>query len=191
MQIRQLVAGVALALAATSAFAKQTPAPLPPLPATGSHVYDVGTLQAPTDFFFSYNVNSQSFDDIITFSVNPTSYAEQVYFNQFQVGPLHDIAWATLSLWDTTTHTFFGTVNLNEPVFDAAEIFFSGHQYKLEVIGALANGSRGGSYGLSGLLSPVPEPETWALLGLGMVSLVAARARARKRASGRLEASVA
>ncbi|GGP22671.1 FxDxF family PEP-CTERM protein [Silvimonas iriomotensis] len=191
MQIRQLVAGVALALAATSAFAKQQPAPLQPLPATSSNEHVLDTIQAPNDFFISYNVGSMAFDDVIKFTVNPTSYAEEVYFSQFQVGPLHDIAWATLSLWDDTTHTFFGTVNINEPVFDAAEIFFSGHQYRLEVIGALTTGSRGGTYGLSGMLTPVPEPETWALLGLGMVSLVAARARARKRASGRLEAGVA
>ncbi|MBB5191682.1 hypothetical protein HNQ50_002412 [Silvimonas terrae] len=191
MKVHQLVAGVTLALAATGALAKNTPAPLPPLPASSSHAYTLGVVQSPSAFFINNPVTSLSFSDTITFSVNPTSYAEQVYFNQLQLGSLQNIGSATLSLWDTTTNTFFGSVSLNEPVFTAAEIFFSGHNYLLTVDGTLAAGARSGYYGISGLLTPVPEPETWALLGLGMVSLVAARARARKRNGGRLEAAAA
>ncbi len=191
MKVHQLIAGATLALAATGAFAKYVPAPLDPLPASLTTTYPEVVYVAPKAFFISHDVSSLAFDDFMTFRVTPTSYAEQVYFNQFQVGPLHNIASATLSLWDLTTHTFYGSVPLNEPIFTAAEIFFSGHQYQLEVVGTLAAGARGGSYGLSGLLTPVPEPETWALLGLGMVSLVAARARARKRSSGRLGSAAA
>ena len=195
MKIRQLAAGVTLALAATSAFAHYTPAPTPTptpaLPAFSSTTYDLGDVHSPYTFILNNTVKSQSFTDYIKFSVNPSSYAEQVYFNQLTLGSIQNIASATLSLTDLTTGISYGSVVMGEPVFTAAEIFYTGHLYQLTVDGTLGAGAKQGVYGLTGLLTPVPEPETWALLGLGMVSLVAARARARKRASGRLETNAA
>ncbi|WP_283150410.1 FxDxF family PEP-CTERM protein [Silvimonas soli] len=173
MKLRNLVAGLAFIGASAGAFALTT--------TTYTNVTDIGVVSSPRNFIIDNTVTTPSFDDFITFGVDPTSYASNVYFSQLTLGGLQNIAAATLSLWDVTSGpVFLGSVPLNEPPFTSTATFFSGHTYALEVNGTLETGAVQGIYGILGTLSPVPEPETYALMGLGVVALVAARARRRK-----------
>ncbi|MDR3429650.1 MULTISPECIES: FxDxF family PEP-CTERM protein [Silvimonas] len=181
MKIRHLVTSLAFVGASAGALA------IPTVRAQNS--LDLGVVHSPTNFIIDNTVTSSTFDDFIKFGVTPTSYADNVFFSQLSLGNLQKIATATLSLWDITsgnplTYTFFGSVPLNEPAFTAAEMFLAGHTYALEVKGTLQDGAVQGVYGILGTLTPVPEPETYALLGLGMVALVAARMRRRKSGLG-------
>ncbi|MDR3427046.1 FxDxF family PEP-CTERM protein [Silvimonas sp.] len=174
MKLRNLVAGLAFIGASAGAFAIPT--------STYTDNHDIGVVSSPRNFIIDNTVTTSSFDDYITFGVDPTSYASNVFFSQLTLGNLQNIAAATLSLWDVTSgpNVFLGSVPLDEPPFTSTATFFSGHTYALEVTGTLVPGAVQGIYGILGTLSPVPEPETYALMGLGVVALVAARARRRK-----------
>jgi len=128
MKLRNLVAGLAFIGASAGAFALTT--------STYENVHDIGVVSSPRNFIIDNTVTTSTFDDFVTFGVDPTSYASNVFFSQLSLGNLQHIAEATLSLWDVTSGSvFLGSVPLDEPPFTSTATFFSGHTYALEVSG--------------------------------------------------------
>ncbi|MBB5190794.1 hypothetical protein HNQ50_001517 [Silvimonas terrae] len=194
MKLRTLVAGLAFIGASAGAFAVPTWTITPTVGAVqNGSGFNLGTALSPSTFNI-INSATGAFTDTYSFMVTPTSAATDVLFANFLfTSPLQGLASSTsLTLIDTTTNTNYGSVTIDEPAFTAAELFFSGHTYNLIVNGTLAQGASIGAYAIAGTLTPVPEPETYALMGLGLVALVAARARRRKMGdSARLDTTEA
>ncbi|KPC54803.1 FxDxF family PEP-CTERM protein [Amantichitinum ursilacus] len=151
--------------------------------------YDLGTL-GDSDASFKQVSVTGAFDDILNFSLSETlsdvgSSASSTNLKA-KVGFSYNIVDATVSLFKAGSTTAIGSYSFDGTTGDNTNWFngLAAGDYFYEVTGT-ATGKSGGLYTLttnafaSNVTAPVPEPETYALMGLGLVALVAARKKKR------------
>ncbi|MBY0474953.1 MAG: FxDxF family PEP-CTERM protein [Nitrosomonas sp.] len=125
-----------------------------------------------------------SFDHIFTFNLpnrnDVVSIAVTNDFGKFNING------AALQLWKETSvdGNYTNDTSVGSFAFDSSSVGMDFGKlgpgnYYYEVTGAVL-GSKGGSYTLDSYISPVPEPETYAMLlaGLGMIGFSLRRRRA-------------
>lgn len=125
-----------------------------------------------------------SFDHIFTFNLlnrnDVVSIAVTNDFGKFNING------AALQLWEETSvdGNYTNDTSVGSFAFDSSSVGLDFGKlgpgnYYYEITGTVL-GSKGGSYTLDSYISPVPEPETYAMLlaGLGMIGFSVRRRRA-------------
>jgi hypothetical protein len=162
MELKQLVTAVVLATAAISAQAAVVD--------WGEH----DNFEAATQIY----AGNIAFTDFYKFTLsNPADLiggAVSLTFNPQKFGlnnPLVELYKGTPDVLGALVGSFVFSNSQNTQAFgvtDAGNYFY-------KVSGLTSNA--GGSYLLGSAIAPVPEPETYALMGMGLVGLLAARRR--------------
>jgi hypothetical protein len=141
------------------------------------------------------SVSSQTFSDTFGFTLSTVerfsggagSSAMDWSFSIFK-GHVDPVNFSTMSLDKLTESSYIPvTGNMSDPWNSAGAswISFSASNpltagtYRLDVAGTSPSGS--GSYGVAAVLTPVPEPETYAMMlaGLGLMGFIARRRKQR------------
>ncbi|GGY19253.1 FxDxF family PEP-CTERM protein [Paludibacterium paludis] len=149
-------------------------------------VRDIGQLDHGTFFEDTFGVSlsgkTPSFSETIKFSLLPASdLSTTIWLNQR--GNFNGLLqFVTASITDKTgkvlwTESKYGTKGF---AAELGSLLSPGGEYNLNLSGKLANGasSYNGKFSYSLNVSAVPEPETYALMGLGLTALLLRR---RKR----------
>ena len=147
---------------------------------------DANFFQTPLGFSANFGndaVTSSTFTDHYTFTATPPMFGAGAIgvlsgFDLFGF----DVHFDSLELWDLTTSTLVAPGFINAGQFVGFTGFLglsSGHDYDIIVTGGLNAGQTSGTYAGNVLISPVPEPEKYAMLlvGLGLVGIAARRRR--------------
>jgi hypothetical protein len=145
---------------------------------------DLGTVPPSVSFSATH---TGAFEDIWTFNLGTPSIVAasltnvEVSFLGNAAGGINDFqAWLNgTSLLPSGSTTTAGDIKVKLQVLAGAGSFAAG-TYQLKVTGSGVTGGSG-SYGGNLVATPIPEPETYALMlaGLGVVGFVAGRRRAR------------
>lgn len=176
MKLHHLLTAVAIAACATSSFADSVTAPL--------------DLSAGNAFFGRNNTVGQ-FVDTYTFALGSSYYLVSATASSAASGS-QDLDYSSLTLLDSTNATvatFAGNLGTDQNEFySLSQILLAPGAYQLVVSGvnSLTQASYSGNLAIS--VSPVPEPETYAMLmaGLGIVGFISRRKSGDK--SGRKQA---
>ena len=120
------------------------------------------------------------FDEQYSFSLSSASSlsSSAVVLNLLNT---YDISGGVVSLYSGTSSTALASYSFD--TMSGGNFYTQGlaaGAYHFDVTG-LAYGTKGGSYLLNLSVAAVPEPETYALMGLGLVALVAARSRRKAK----------
>ena len=145
-----------------------------------------GTLSAPASVSFGGHqdgpgVNlSADGQDAVSFSVSNTAGSNSGTI----ASAIDGNGWASFStsLWDSSIQLVAGTVTSLgagawSSIFNYAPLTVAGSPYSIHIDGVTLSTSTQASYGGSMTISPIPEPETYAMLlaGLGLMGFVARR----------------
>ncbi len=152
-----------------------------------------GPGQTYGEAFYVAAAQGSIIDNSLTFNINTALYAGAGVSDiplTFTVA-ITDITGLSAEIFDsssTTTplYTFVQNGDADHLILPANSYFATGN-YTLKV-GGTTTGSSGGFYSVAAITVPVPEPETWAMLLVGL-SLVGFRLR-QKNAASRQVASV-
>lgn len=154
---------------------------------------DLGSFGAPLSWTQKFNVvfdGQGAIDHSLFFNITEDLYAGSGVFDnplefsicKFTVSVLN-IDGLTAEIFDSsnTSYATFTPVGDEDHLTLPANTPFTTGDYTLK-IGGDVTGILGGSYTISAVTAPVPEPETWGMLlaGLGLVGL---RMRQRRHAS--------
>jgi len=175
MQLAKIVASALLCSSAAFASAQ-----------TLTTVVDID-LQTTSEFGNAYTgtaLAGLTFLDTYNFSVPGTSELDSA-LTSFATKKTFDLDITSFNLYQGSTLVAAGTREL-QGVLDVWTLngqLASTGAYSLRVGGTI-RGTLGGSYGGNANISPVPEPEAWSMLGLGLgVAGLMARRRRTKRAA--------
>jgi len=171
MIIKKIILSVAMAIAATSAFADD-------------QVFSIGAVPtAPSDYYQQVSHVIGSFTDTFTFSVASGSlYSTANVLMVANTVPKatnpysSDISNLSYSVYEGTEK--LGTYSAGLTTFETS---LSAGSYSILVTGT-ADGTHGGTYGLDlTTATPMPEPSTYAMMlgGLGLVGFIARRRRTK------------
>lgn len=127
-----------------------------------------------------YKLKNISFTDKISFTLAGLSDLEIAAATT--KSPSFGIGGGTVTLWlDEAVDTKIGEFKFDAPAYNGFNTFSSlaAGSYYFTVAGA-TTGRLGGSYVVNAAVTPVPEPETYALLlgGLGVIGFIARRRNA-------------
>ena len=170
MKLKHLALAAAIGVAAVPAMAVPT-------------VIDWGA-HATTEADSSYLAAGSTFDRILTFNLGGTFAALAVavtndYLDYFNIsGAKVELFKNNGVLTTYTDDAALGSFNFDSTAVGNTFANLGSGDYYYRVTGAVV-GSLGGSYVLTSSISPVPEPESMALLlaGLGVVGFIARRRR--------------
>lgn len=149
--------------------------------------YSLGTLVPGDNEFGVYSVNPSSFADRINFDIGSLgSLSAGVGSIKVTVGLTvkRDISNLALQVYDDANHLLPTALGSTLTNLTLASALPAGHYYAL--ITGLATGTLGGKYGGVFTLSPAPEPETWAMMAVGMGMLKLVSRRKKRSASDNL-----
>lgn len=132
---------------------------------------------------FGNDAVTASFADHFTFTADPPMFGAggTSVISGFSLAGF-EVHFDTFELWDVTTSTLVapGTIVAGDFVgFSNFSALTSGHDYDIIVTGGLNFGHTSGGYSGNISISPVPEPEiyTMLLIGLGLVGFAARKSR--------------
>ena len=129
--------------------------------------YDVGVLSSTPYTNIAFIRTGKSFTDTYNFSVATTG-RWGVAASNIPLYGLYDITGFTMSIYDSA-NTLISTGLAFSSLLSAGDYH--------AVVSGLADGPSGGIYGFAA--GAVPEPETWAMIGVG-VGMIGLRFRRRK-----------
>ncbi|HEX7971857.1 MAG TPA: FxDxF family PEP-CTERM protein [Thiobacillus sp.] len=147
----------------------------------------LGAFGAPTTYGDTFAVASQgAIDHSLTFTITTPLYAgsgvSDIPLSFFSID-YTNITGLSATIYDSGNALYATFVSNGDPdhLILPANSFFAAGNYTLK-IGGNSVGTNGGFYSIAAVTVPVPEPETWAMLLVG-VGLVGLRLR-QKVASG-------
>jgi hypothetical protein len=132
----------------------------------------------------TFSIGTSSFNDLFTFITGPVSSAgaaaiSSVYFNPHTLSVAFPVSFTTFSLINQSNNqTVTGTIGPSYFAYLGAGGLTANTHYALNVIGTVSS-LTGGSYNGSITVTPVPEPQTWAMMlgGLGLIGFMSFRRR--------------
>jgi hypothetical protein len=154
---------------------------------------NLGNFGAPTMWSESFSVSSAGvIDHSLTFTITEDLYAGsgvfdiplEIPFGSFTLSVLN-INGLTAQIFDSTNTSYASFVQAGDAdhLTLPTGTYFAVDSYTLK-IGGTATGSAGAMYTIAAVTAPVPEPETWAMLLVGM-GLVGLRALQKAKTSSR------
>jgi len=131
--------------------------------------YNLGTLVAGDNEFGAYTVGVSNFSDRLDFDISaPANLSGGVGSIKVTVGSIvkRDIDHLSLSIFDSSNHLLPLASGSNADNLSVAFPLAGGHYYAM--VTGEGTGTLGGKYGGVFTISPTPEPETWAMMGIGL-----------------------
>jgi len=158
MQMKQVAFAAAVALASLSASA-----------ATSTFIDNGGVHELAE--FGSNSFTSLATLDIYNFTLGTAVTSLMSDVASVPVNPVFALT-GTISLWNDTTNTLVGSYAFTDVTTSFGALTAGQYHYTVT-----ASGPVGGSYSFGSYITPVPEPETYALMlaGLGVMGFVARR----------------
>lgn len=142
----------------------------------------LGAFGAPVNYADAFSVSTAgSINHTLSFDITAPLYAGagvsdvplSLVFGMFTL-TITDITGLNASIFDSSSNLYTSFVPTSNPDYLTlpASTYFAPGSYTLNVSGT-AFGSNGGMYTVAAVTIPVPEPETWAMLlvGLGLVGM--------------------
>lgn len=175
MHYARILAGAILCSAAALASAATLP--------TNNFTLDLSDTNTFGNKFEGTGYKDMSFLDIYSFSI-PSNSDLGSSLTSFATRKTYDLDITSFDLYSGSTRLVQGVrvSNGTLDVWTLEGLSISSGSYNLRVAGTIL-GTSGGSYGGNANVSPVPEPEAWSMVGVGLaVAGVMARRRRPRQA---------